>query len=302
MHIPDGFLSTPVWASLGAVSLPTVGVLARKAQHNQDHTRAPFLGVMGAFVFAAQMINFPIAPGTSSHLLGGALLAYSVGPAAGVIVMTAVLAIQALIFQDGGVLALGANVFNLAIAGVLSAYVPYRVWGSGRFRTAAIFAGAALSVLVSASLALSQILLSGVPVPPPVLKLSVGLFLVSALLEGIITVGVLSAIEKINPQWVRTPEGAGNRALAALGVAAFVLACVGFTVASNHPDALESVAEHLGLSSTAALIETPLADYQLATVQSSDIGKAVAGLLGIIVVYLACALLGRKWGARRRSV
>src|SRR6185436_8744187 len=78
MHIPDGFLSTPVWASLGAVSLPTVGVLARKAQGLEEHGRAPLLGVMGAFVFAAQMVNFPIAAGTSSHLLGGALLACSV--------------------------------------------------------------------------------------------------------------------------------------------------------------------------------------------------------------------------------
>src|SRR3954453_7377516 len=110
MHIPDGVLSTPVWACLGAVSLPTVGILARRAKGDDDHGRAPLLGVMGAFVFAAQMVNFPIAAGSSSHLLGASLLACSVGPVAAVIVMTAVLAIQAFVFQDGGILALGANI------------------------------------------------------------------------------------------------------------------------------------------------------------------------------------------------
>src|SRR5919112_793343 len=142
MHIPDGFLSTPVWASLGVVSFPAVGVLARKAQAEHADTRAPLLGVMGAFVFAAQMVNFPVAAGASSHLLGGALLACSLGPAAGVIVMTAVLAIQAFVFQDGGILALGANVFNLAIAGVLTAYVPYLLAPSVGLRSAAMFLGA----------------------------------------------------------------------------------------------------------------------------------------------------------------
>ena len=85
------------------------------------------LGVMGAFVFAAQMINFPVGVGTSGHLLGGALLAQTLGPSAAAVTMTAILAIQALVFQDGGVLALGANVFNMALVGVLAGYLPYRL-------------------------------------------------------------------------------------------------------------------------------------------------------------------------------
>jgi cobalt/nickel transport system permease protein len=299
MHIPDGFLSTPVWASLGAISLPTVGVLARRAQTTEDGSRAPLLGVLGAFVFAAQMVNFPIAAGTSSHLLGGALLACSLGPAAGVVVMTAVLAIQAFVFQDGGLLALGANVFNLAIAGVLSAYLPYHFFGATRFRKHAIFAGAVLSVAVSAFLALSQILLSGVPVATPLLKLSAGLFAVAAVVEGIITIAVVSAIERINPDWVKQPEIGKNRALTVLGSVSALLACAGFAVASSRPDALETVAGHLGLASR-QLLQSPLTEYHLSSVGSDALAKGVAGLIGLIFVYFACLWLGR-FAERRGS-
>ena len=97
MHIPDGFLTTPVWASLAAISLPSAGAFARKAQSGLEDGRVPLMGVMGAFVFAAQMINFPVGIGTSGHLIGSALLATTLGPAAAVVVMTAILTIQALI-------------------------------------------------------------------------------------------------------------------------------------------------------------------------------------------------------------
>src|SRR5687768_13683116 len=154
MHIPDGFLSTPVWATLNVVSAPAVGYMAKRAGSTMGEGRAPLLGVLGAFVFAAQMVNFPVAPGTSGHLLGGALLAFTAGPAAASLVMTAVLIIQALVFQDGGILALGANIFNIAVAGVLTAYLPYWLFGRNSLRVLAMFAGGFLSILVSGSLAL----------------------------------------------------------------------------------------------------------------------------------------------------
>src|SRR5512140_275974 len=134
MHIPDGFLSIPVWGTLDAVALPSVAYIAHRAQREFDHHKIPLMGVMGAFIFAAQMINFPVGNGTSGHLVGGALLSFTLGPAAASIVMTAILATQALVFQDGGLLALGANVFNMAIAGVLAGYLPYYMWGGGRAR------------------------------------------------------------------------------------------------------------------------------------------------------------------------
>src|SRR5579885_1671470 len=130
MHIPDNFLSTPVWASLDAISLPAFGLIARRAGRDLEESRIPLFGVMGAFVFAAQMINFPVGIGTSGHLVGGALLACTLGAAPAVLVMTAIIAIQAFVFQDGGVLALGANVTNMALCGVLAGYLPFQLWGA----------------------------------------------------------------------------------------------------------------------------------------------------------------------------
>src|ERR1700694_5950961 len=129
MHIPDGFLSTPVWAALDVAAVRAAGYVVRRAQREFEEKKVPLLGVMGAFVFAAQMINFPVGPGTSGHLVGGALLAFTLGPAPACVVMAALLAIQALVFQDGGILALGANMLNMAVLGVLAGYLPYHLWG-----------------------------------------------------------------------------------------------------------------------------------------------------------------------------
>src|ERR1051326_1048612 len=150
VHIPDGFLATPVWATLDAAALPAVAYAARRAQRGMDDARIPLLGVMGAFVFAAQMINFPVGIGTTGHLVGGALLACTLGPVSAAVVMTAIIAIQALVFQDGGILAMGANLLNMAVVGVLAGYLPYRIWGAGRFRKLSIFAAGLCSVLASA--------------------------------------------------------------------------------------------------------------------------------------------------------
>src|ERR1700712_1549986 len=157
MHIPDGFLTTPVWGSLDAFSAPAVAWLARRAQREFDHHRVPLMGVMGAFIFAAQMINFPVGNGTSGHLVGGALLAMTLGPASASIVMTAILATQALVFQDGGLLALGTNVFNMAIAGVWLGYLPFALL---RGKKAGIFLGGTISLLGSASLAIAEVMVS----------------------------------------------------------------------------------------------------------------------------------------------
>src|SRR5438067_11632236 len=118
MHIPDNFLSTPVWATLDAAAIPAVAIVSRQAHRSTDANHFALLGVMGAFVFAAQMINFPVGLGTSGHLVGGTLLAAVFGPWAASLVLSAILIIQALVFQDGGVLALGPNVINMAIVGV----------------------------------------------------------------------------------------------------------------------------------------------------------------------------------------
>jgi cobalt/nickel transport system permease protein len=284
VHIPDGFLSTPVWAALDAAAAPCMAFAVRRAQRTFDDDRIPLLGVMGAFVFAAQMINFPVGGGTSSHLLGGALLAFTLGPAAAAVVMTAILAIQALVFQDGGILALGANVLNMAVFGVLAGYLPYHWFGRGRWRRHAIFAGGALSVLVSALLAMTQLLVSKVPVPAAALGVSMVVFLVSAVLEGAITLSVVQALEAIQPNFVRRPSGGRSFALSVLGGAAVLLAGVGVVFASSDPDGIQKL--------------TRLEDGGAGP---GWLAQAGAGLGGVVLIYVACLFFGRLV-ARRGSV
>lgn len=298
MHIPDNFLSPPVWATLDIAAIPAVALACRRAAAAVQDKQIPLLGVMGAFVFAAQMVNFPVGIGTSGHLVGGALLAFALGPAAAAVVLTAIIAVQAFVFQDGGVLALGANVINMAFAGVLAGWLPFRLYGQ-RWRTAAVFSGAVLSVMVSASLALSELLFSGVPMPRNVILVSIALFFVSALLEGVITVVVVKAIGRLNPEFVRTPAPVSGYRLAVLTGAAAVLAITGFVITSTAPDGLQSLGAQLHLT-PGQTISAPLADYSIPVFHSEWLRKASAGLAGVGLISMACVLGGRL-AARRRS-
>jgi cobalt/nickel transport system permease protein len=282
MHIPDGFLSPPVWSTLDVLSVPAVGWMAKRAQRDTlssdpGDRRIPLLGVMGAFIFAAQMINFPLGMGTSGHLVGGALMAVILGPAAASIVMTAILAIQAFVFQDGGVMALGANILNMAIVGVLAGYLPYRMWGSS-WRSAAIFTGGVLSVLASACLALSQLIISGVPVGGRLLWISLGLFLLSAVAEGAITLAAVNAIERLNPGWVRRPAHGSSRVLGAVAIASVAMICIALLFASAAPDGIQSVLAQAG---GAAHIDQVWQH------------RVSAAFTGMALLYAACLLTGR---------
>lgn len=293
MHIPDGFLSPPVWATLDVVSLPAIGWMAKRAKEGADDRKIPLLGVMGAFVFAAQMINFPVGLGTSGHLLGGALLAIVLGPAAACVVMAAILAVQAFVFQDGGIVVLGANLFNMALAGVGAGYLPYKLWGT-KHRSAAIFAGGALSVIVSACLALAQLMISGVRMPGRILGVSLALFAISALIEGAITVSAANAIERLNPSAVRSPRPGDSRALVVIAAASVCLAMVGILWASAAPDGIESIAGQIGLSEEVQRwLPSALAGYEARALSSEWLRKAVAGLAGLVLIYLVCAVTGR---------
>jgi cobalt/nickel transport system permease protein len=295
VHIPDGFLSTGVWATLDAAAAPAVLTIARRAQRGFDESKVPLLGVMGAFVFAAQMINFPVGIGTTGHLVGGALLAFTLGPAAATVVMSAIVAIQALVFQDGGILALGANLLNMAVLGVFAGYLPYRLWGATRFRQTAIFAGGALSVLVSGTAALAELLLSKVPITGGALAISLGFFIVMALVEGAITLAVVGALESMQPRFVQRPAAGRGYAAGVFGIAAVLLATVGVLFASTAPDPIEK------LGTARRMFSTGLADYQTTLVQNPWLSKAAAGLAGLLLIYAACLLIGRAV-ARNRSV
>ncbi len=295
MHIPDGFLATPVWAGLAAVSAPVVTVAARRA--GVEESRVPLMGVLGAFVFAAQMINFPVGVGASGHLLGSALLTVVLGPAPAVVVMTAILAIQALIFQDGGLLALGANVFNMALGGVMAAHLATRAV-AGRV---GLFLAGVLSVLVAALLCLGELALSGVRLSGGVLAVALAVFAVAAIIEGAITVSVLGALERLNPSWLTMPAARQKVALSALALAALVLGAGGFLVASTLPDGLERVAGLVGIEEHArAVAAAPMPDYEALAVSEPWLRKAIAGLCGLAITFVLCYVAGHF--ARRGKV
>ena len=302
MHIPDGFLSTPIWAGFAAASVPAVGLLARRVQRELAESAVPRLGVMGAFVFAAQMINFPIAAGTSGHLVGSALLTYTLGPAPAALVMSAVLVLQALLFQDGGILALGANIFNMAVGGVLAAHLSYQYLARSGIRGVGIFAGGALSVFVAGALALAELGLSGVRIPPAILGVSLSLLALNGLVEGALTLLLLRLLEGLNRGWVQMPEAASRPALGFLLIGGILLVTAGVLVASTAPDSLEWLAEEIGLAERARnLFETPLADYQARFIARPWPAQATAGLAGLAAAFAASMAIGRALARRRRS-
>ncbi len=166
MHAPDGFL-TPLVA--GAMWLPTIVAVAlavRRTNRTLDERAVPLMGVMAAFVFAAQMVNFPIVAGTSGHLLGGVLAAILLGPWAATLVMACVIAVQALVFQDGGLIVMGANIFNMGVVGTLGGYWLYRavagvLGGEGRARIPAAMIAAWVSAVAGAALMAVELAVSG---------------------------------------------------------------------------------------------------------------------------------------------
>src|SRR5579875_2518092 len=312
MHIPDNFLSTPVWATLDAVAAPAVALVSRQAQKATDTNRLPLLGVMGAFVFAAQMINFPVGIGTSGHLVGGTLLACVLGPWPAALVVSAILIVQALVFQDGGVLALGANIINMALLGVLAGYLPARLLFRTKWKNYGVFLGGCCSVLNSGVLALSELLFSGLRMPITLIEISLALFAANAFIEGAITVSVLKAIERLNPgvaelglpavQHRANPKRTLGRLVAAAGVAAIALAAVGILFASRLPDGLEHLAHTLSMPFGAhPVFRSPLNDYEIRALGTSWFSRASAGLLGLAAVYAICTLGGHVLSRARRS-
>jgi len=277
MHIPDGFLTPPVWLTFDAISAPVIGWIARRSKRSAPETsRLPLVGVMGAFVFAAQMINFPVGLGASGHLLGGALLAILLGPAAAILIMTAVLVLQAFLFQDGGVLVLGANVFNMAIVGVAAGCLPIRLWGRS---TISIFVAGALSVLASAALVLGELSLSGVPITGRPLSIAIALFAITAALEGGITVAAVRAIGRITPHSLPAHTHVAFPARAAFATLALLLVTGGTWIASAAPDGLQHLAANIGLEA-APIWTSPLAAWS----------RPAAGLVGLVSIFALCTL------------
>jgi len=222
MHIPDGFLSTPVWVAAGAVSAAAVAVGVARVGKNMEEKQVPLMGVVGAFIFAAQMVNFPIASGTSGHLGGGVLAALLLGPWAGTLIMTAILIVQAFLFQDGGITALGANVLNMGVLGSLLGFAVYRflrrLLAGTRGALISAFITAWLIVVLSASLAAVEIALSGTVPLRLALPAMAGIHALIGIVEGLITAAALAFLLRVRRDLVHplcrpyAPQAAGGAA------------------------------------------------------------------------------------------
>lgn len=305
MHIPDGFLdikTTAVTATLAGAGLLLSLKLAQKIV---SPARMPLMGLASAFIFAAQMLNFPVVGGTSGHLMGSVLAAVLLGPAPATVVMSVVLLVQCFLFSDGGLLALGANILNMAIIAVVGGYSVFRLVHhyarsiQGKL-LAAIFASWCSTVLASLACA-GELAVSGIA-PWRLLLLSMsGIHMIIGLGEGIITGLALFAIHRSRPELLgEASDPTDQKNLGSL-IGAGLIFCVSLALfasplASTWPDGLESVSQSLGFEHQAKdpALSSPMPDYQFPWFHSSTIATALAGLIGTLTAFILSWLLSRR--------
>lgn len=292
MHIPDGFLSTLVSAILWLISIFIIASALQRLGRNLGERQVPLIGVLAAAIFAGQMLNFSVSGGTSGHLLGAALATILLGPWAAVIIMTSVVSIQALIFQDGGLLAMGANLFNMAVTGVMVSYFVYtsiqkfahgKLWG--------VFLGgftAAWSSIVIASLACAlELSLSGTSPANISVPAMGGIHMLIGIGEGLITVGALSFLYAARRDLLHLgqPVTTGGKAVWIGGLAIAGLLAVLSPLASAHPDGLEWVAGQKGfLAATRSPLYRIIPDYTFPGISNAALATIVAATIGTLLV------------------
>lgn len=305
MHIPDGFLSVLVSVVMWLLTLIVVAYALNRAGKDLDERQVPLMGVLAAAIFAGQMLNFTVAGGTSGHLMGAAIATILLGPWPAVLVMTCVVAIQALIFQDGGLLVLGANIFNMGIIGIAVSYTVYRIvrrliserrWG--------IFSGgfiaAWLSVVLTALAVALQLALSGTSPANIAIPTMGGIHALIGIGEGLITVGALAFISATRPDLLKLEHekpAAGNLVWFVGLLLALALVILS-PLASANPDGLEWAAKQGGFLNRA---QDPLyniiPDYLLPGVSNEALATILAGLIGMLVVFgvaIAISYLRRR--------
>ncbi len=304
MHLPDGFLDTKTALLSTGAAAAGVSIALRQVRVSLPPRQMPMLGLAAAFVFAAQMLNFPVAGGTSGHLVGGVLTAILLGPSAAVLVLTCVLLVQCLMFADGGLTALGANVFNMAIVSVCGGYFAFRL-AKRLIRMedqrstvfAAAFAGWFGTVLASVScageLALSKTAPWAITVPA-----MANVHMLIGIGEGLATALITLAVLRARPELVAgTQESVASARFSFLGyglLISFGLALFVAPFACPWPDGLDAVARSLGFEGRATTpLPAPLADYRLPFIGSATTATAVAGLIGTLLAFVAAYALAR---------
>lgn len=210
MHVPDGFIDVPTSAAAGAIAAAGIAVSLRGARRELDDRTAPMAGLVAAFVFAAQMINFPVAAGTSGHLLGGVLAAVLVGPYTGALCIAVVLLVQGLFFADGGLTALGVNITNMAVIGVGIGYLIFLALVKVLPKTrASVVGSAAVAAFLSvpgAALGFTAFYAIGATSAVPlgtVLSAMVGVHVLIGLGEAAITAATIASVIAVRPDLVR---------------------------------------------------------------------------------------------------
>lgn len=212
LHIPDGFVNAPVAIAGYVVTGLILAIAIRQTNRNLGEKAAPLMGVIAAFIFAAQMINFPVAGGTSGHLLGGTLAAIFLGPWAAIIAMASVVSVQALVFQDGGLAALGVNVFNMGIVTALLGYTVYTVGIKALPKTPAMRIGSAfvaawLSVMAAATLTSVQLAISDTSSLDVALPAMLGVHALIGIGEGLITAAAVAFVSSAQPDLLEGSTG-----------------------------------------------------------------------------------------------
>ena len=315
MHIRDGILGPEVCLVTGLVSLAAVGYSLRKLRIDLEDRAVPLTGMLAAVVFAGQMVNFPlIGLPVSGHLLGGVLASVILGPWAGCLAITLVLMVQAVLFNDGGLLSLGANVLNMGVIGSWGGYAIYttlRKWlGNGPVAALpAAVISAWLSVLAAAAMFCIEF---GCSAGSKEFSLS-GIFTLMVLYHALIGVGealitgtILSFVLSRRPDLIPTPVSSGvvsdvGRFVVAGLMAALAVSAILAPLKSDHPDGLDKVAEMTGIEALSIDRQGLLLDgYELPLFDRlgwSTLATSLAGLLGTVVVFLIAIAIGKaaRW-------
>ena len=294
MHVPDGFMNVTMSAATGVISFGTLWAYIRSAKDLIADKFIALTGMMSALIFVLQMINFPIAAGTSGHLLGGALAVIVLGPRLGLICLSVVVIIQSLLFADGGLSALGVNVLNMAIVTSATSWIIVKYWikfiGKNKTSivTVSVLAGI-LSVVFSSIAFTIQYAIGGtisIPVGT-VLIAMVTTHLIIGLGEGIITALIITLLMRVRPDLVyaydRSDENTTKVSFYGLFIILILLLSLITPFASSSPDGLESVAEEFGFTQTDGIVLL-LDDYGINAINNNFLSTVLSALLGVTVV------------------
>ena len=304
MHVPDGFINAQVSVATGVISLGTLWAYIRNAKNLVADKLIALTGMMSALIFVLQMINFPIAAGTSGHLLGGALAVIVLGPSLGIICISIVVVIQSLLFADGGLSALGVNVLNMAIITSLTGWLTITFWkklfGDSQFTliSGSIIAGL-LSVVFSSIAFVMEYAIGGTVSVPlgSVLIAMISTHLFIGLGEGVITALIISLLLRVRSDLVyaNTKKDKSNNLSTSYGI--FIVLILSLTLitpyASSSPDGLESVASNFGFEETDGVVLL-LEDYGISSVNNNFVSTILSALLGILSIAGLSTLFFRK--------